>query len=341
MARLLIPILIVTLAPAVVIPLGLSKGFQFRQLINYNRLVDGVGRLRFLALIDRNKLRKLLTRSKHRAVLTWSKLLRLANRVKSLKLTCPAEIGELISRLRFPRVFSRSTFSEMMGHFSLLSRTAWSKLHDLIDRTELTGLVSRRNVSGLVDRIKFSLLREADPSRTIAGSAQLDLSVLNCRVQLTKRRKNDSIRDVFTVEICGSIRAPSDMHYTTLRASIEDVTDGPHKAVPVQARTKRWQTKDSPAFCYSADLGKLPNQVTTLSDWMAVARLNLDWLMFPRRGQRDLQFTASVVSEQTGKELGTAKYTFSYENPTLGYIDLRENVQRKKKHTKSAKNLSK
>jgi hypothetical protein len=307
MARLLIPILIVALAPAVVIPLGLSKGLQWRQLVNYNRLADGAGRFRLLALINRNKLRRLFARSKQKAVLIWSRLLRLANRVKSLILTRPAEIEELIGRLRFPRAFSRVAFSKMMGHFSLLSRAAWSKLHELMDRNELTGPVICQNVSRLVGRIKSSLLRKAAPGRTIVSSAEPDLSVLNCRVQPAKSQKDDSIRDVFTVEICGSISAPSDMHYATLRVSIEDVTDGPHKTVPLQARTKQWQMQDSPAFCYSADLGKLPNQVTTLSVWTMVAQLNLDWLMFPRKGKRYLQFTASVLSQQTGKELDTAQ----------------------------------
>ncbi len=283
MAKLLLPILILILAPAIAIPLSLSKGFQFRQLITHDRLADWTGRVRCLVLISRRKLLKLVARSKRRAALTWSTLLRLADRLKSLKLSWPGELKESLSISRFPRLVSRSM---------------------------------------------FSLLRVVDPSQSLAGSAQPDLNVLNCRVQLNKRRKDDSILDVFTVEICGSIRAPSNMHYTTLRASIEDVTNGACEAKPVQARAEQWKMQDSPAFCYSTDLGKLPNQVTILSNWTMVAQLNLDWLMFPRKGKRDLQLTASVVSQQTGKELGTAKYTFSYENPALGYIDLPENIQR-------------
>lgn len=328
MSKLVVPILIVTLPPAVVMFLGFSRGFQFRQLINHSRLVDGAGRVRFLALVSRRKLRRLLTRSKNSVSLLWFSLLRLVTRPKSLKLACPGELKESLSGFRVLRLVSRSTFSELMAHFSLLRRTTPSKLHDLIDHTELTSLINREKVSGLVNRIKFLLLRAVDHSQSIAGSAQLDLSVLNCRVQLNKQQKDDSVLDVFTVEICGSIRAPSDMHYTTLRASIEDVTDGPHKAKPVQARAKQWQMQDSPAFCYSTDLGKLPDKVTTLSSWTTVARLNLDWLMFPRKGKRVLQLTASIVSRQTGKELGAAKCTFSYENPALGYIDLPENIQR-------------
>lgn len=184
--------------------------------------------------------------------------------------------------------------------------------------------------TGLVDRIKFSLLRAVDPGQFIIGSPQPDLNGLNCRAQLNEQQKDDSIVDVFTVEICGSVRAPSNVHYATLQATIEDVTDGPRKAMPVQARVRHWQMQDSPAFCYSTDLGKLPDRVITLYDWTMVAQLNVEWLMFPRRGTRLLKLTASILSQKTGKTLGTAQHTFFYENPTLGYIDLPENAQRTK-----------
>ena len=328
MTKLLLPILIVTLAPAVIIPLGLSKGFQFRRLINYSRLVGAAGRIRCLILVSCRRLLELAARSKNRAALAWSSLLRWANRLKAIRLSWLGKFEESSSRFRFPRSVSRSTFLGLMGNLNHLSRTTWSKLQDLIYHTELTGPINRERIVDLVDRIKFSLLRVVGPSQSTAGSEQPDLNVLNCRVQLDKQQKDDSIVDVFTVEICGSIRAPSDMHYTTLRASIEDVTDGPHKAMPVQARAGHWQMQDSPAFCYSTDLGKLPDRVTTLSDWTIVAQLNVDWLMFPRRGTRVLKLTVSVLSQETGKALGTAHHTFSYENPTLGYIDVPANIQR-------------
>ena len=328
MAKLLLPILIVTLVPAVVIPLGLSKGIQFRQLIDYSRLAGAAGRVGYLASVSRRKLLELVARSKNGAALAWSSILRLPNRLKSLKLCWPGELKESRSRFGFPRLVSRSTFSELMGHSDHLSRTTGSKLHDLIDHTELTGPSSRERVVGLVDRIKFWLLCALDPSQRIIGSPQPDLNGLNCRVQLSEQQKDDSVVYVFTVEICGSIRAPSEMDYTTLRASIEDVTDGPHKAMPVNARASDCQMQDSPAFCYNMDLGKLPDRVTTLYDWTMVAHLNLNWLMFPRKGTRLLKFTVSILSQKTGKALCSAQHTFFYENPTLGYIDLPENAQR-------------
>lgn len=197
------------------------------------------------------------------------------------------------------------------------------------------------------------------------GSAKLRQAKrgpLNCRVQLTKQEKDDCVSDAFNVEICGSIPARRDTDYATLKVSIMDITDVPHeltaiswlkllykyrsfaleqlardKAKPVQALVKQWQIQewfpqggDPSVFCYNADLGKLHRQVTTLSDWMNVAQLRVDWLRFPRKGKRNLQFNTSILSRESGEELACGKCTFAYENPDFGYIDLEENIQRTK-----------
>ena len=88
--------------------------------------------------------------------------------------------------------------------------------------------------------------------------------------------------------------------------------------------------QNSPVFCYNTDLGKLPNEITTLSDWTTVAQLNSDWLIFPHKGQRNLQFTVSVLSRNSGEELANAQCTFIHENAEFGYIDIQENIQRTK-----------
>jgi len=160
---------------------------------------------------------------------------------------------------------------------------------------------------------------------------------LDCRVQLTRQKKDNCVFDAFDVEICGSISARRDTDNATLKVSIMDITDGAAKAKPVQARVKQWQIQDSspqgggpPIFCYNADLGRLPRQVTTLSDWMSVAQLHVDWLRFARKGKRNLQFNTSILSCESGKELACGKCTFAYENPDFGYIDLEENIRRTK-----------
>lgn len=168
------------------------------------------------------------------------------------------------------------------------------------------------------------------PNQIAEPSVQPDLNVLNCRVKLIRQEKDKSVFDVFTMEICGSVHAPSDMDYMIVRISIIDVTDGVDKAKPVHSRVKQWQMQDSPVFVYSCDVGKLPNAETTLSDLVAVGQVQLDWLTFPRKGKRDLQFSTSIWSRESGKELAFATCTFTYENATLGYIDLQENIQRAK-----------
>jgi len=59
-----------------------------------------------------------------------------------------------------------------------------------------------------------------------AKSRQAKRAPLNCRVELTKQEKDDSVFDAFGVEICGSIPTRRGTDYATLKVSIMDVTDG-------------------------------------------------------------------------------------------------------------------
>ncbi len=166
--------------------------------------------------------------------------------------------------------------------------------------------------------------------RSVEPSGQPKPDVLNCRVKLTKEKNANSILDTFSLEICGSIYAPSDRHYVIVKISVTDATDGIHEAKPVYSNVDQWQMKHSQVFCYSAELGRLPDSVTTLSDWMALARVPADWLTFPRKGRRNLQFRTSILSRQSGEQLACATCNFTYENDSLGYIDLKENSRRAK-----------
>ncbi len=211
--------------------------------------------------------------------------------------------------------------------FSLINRT---KLAELVSRLRSGDLISNFSFSGLINYIKVSVSPKANPNPGIKPSAQLDLTVLNCRVQLTKQQENNSDSDAFSVEICGSIHAPQDVSSANLSISIVDVTEPKSQGEPVQALVKQWQMPDSSVFCYNAELGKLPHQVTTISDWTSIALLRLDWLALPRKGKRELMFITSIFPAEGGEQLAWARCYFAYHNRDFGHLDLQENVQRAK-----------
>lgn len=194
----------------------------------------------------------------------------------------------------------------------------------------LPRLISRSEIQDSVSSAKFPASCQASSNQITESSELPDPRELNCRVQLTKQQEGEGVFAAFTVQIGGTIHAPGDMHHTTLQILITDVTDEVHDAKPIHSRLKQWQLQDSPTFCYNADLGRLPQQTTILSDWTDVAQLHLDWLMFPHKGQRNLQCTTSILSRRNGQELASATCYFTYDNPEPGYTELQENVQRTK-----------
>jgi hypothetical protein len=222
-------------------------------------------------------------------------------------------------------------FPGVIGRFRLKALDYWSKLLELVDSAVFRDLANQRRMPEKFSKIKSRLRNQAEPDRFQESSPPIDMRVLNCRIQWTKLEEENSVYDAFSLEICGSIHAPSDNCDTTLLISIMDVTDGATDAKVVQSRLRQWSSQDGPdpsAFCYRARLGKLPHRVTTLSDWTAIAQIRFDWLLFPRKGKRQLQFTTSIMSADSSQELARAQRLFTCENPAFGYMNLQENIER-------------
>ena len=224
--------------------------------------------------------------------------------------------------------------SSLMILFSLFNRT---KLVEFVSCLKSGDFISKLNFAALINYIKVSLSPNTNPHTCIKFSPELDLNVLNCRVKLSKQQSEGLISedggsdsDAFNVEICGSIHAPQDVSSANLSISIVDVTEPRTQGELVQARLKQWQMPDSSVFCYNAKLGKLPHQVTTISDWTSIALLRLDWLSLPRKGKRELMFITSIFPAEGVEQLAWARCYFAYHNRDFGYLDLQENVQRAK-----------
>jgi len=218
-----------------------------------------------------------------------------------------------------------------IGRLRLRVLDCWTKLLEIVDRTVFRDLASQLRMPEKFGNVKSRFLHQAQPDLFQESSPPIDMEVLNCRVQWTKLEEENSVYDAFSLEICGSIHAPNDMCETTLQISILDVTEGSPDARVVQSRLTQWSSPDGPdpsAFCYRARLGKLPHQVTTLSEWTAIAQIRFDWLLFPRKGKRQLQFNTSIMSADSNQQLAYAQCEFACENPAFGYMNLQENIER-------------
>ena len=293
MSRVLTAILFLTLAFGVMVLAWLAGRSKLAGLINASGLAG---------LLDRLNPRD--SRIRLRLAAFW-------NRCRSRAALCAAGLARSIRGLRLPN---------SAGGFAFVRSAVGLKLRRL---------AARRHFAAFIRRLSLRLPAGAASCRPDEGSgSQPDLSVLNCRVRLNRAEKDGPDSTAFAVDICGTIEAPADMHPATLRISIVDATDGVSRIVPVHARVKEWQMPDSPAFCYNADLGRLPHRVTTLTEWTTLAQVPVDCLLFPRKGQRVFRFHVLILSREDGCELARAEHAVDVENTEYGYIDSEENVER-------------
>jgi uncharacterized tellurite resistance protein B-like protein len=212
--------------------------------------------------------------------------------------------------------------------FNLVNR---KRLTEVINQLKSGSIFSHFNISDFINHFrKESVSKNNNPKPSVEVSSELDLTILNCRVKLSEYKDGDCISDAFEVEICGSIHTPREVQAATLKISITDITEPESEAKSIHGLVKQWQVSDSTEFCYNAKLGKLPHQITTMSDWTSIALLRLDWLELPRKGKRKLMFETSIFPDDGGERIAHASFVFEYDNPDFGYLDSRENIQRSK-----------
>lgn len=204
------------------------------------------------------------------------------------------------------------------------------RFSELINGLRSGDFIRHLSFSDMINSFKVAVSPQKKSKPSIELSPELDLTVLNCRVKMSKHQDGDSFYDAFNVEICGSIHARRDVQSASLSISIVDTTDPEPKPNPVQALVKQWQMPDSPVFIYNAKLGKLPNQVTTIPEWTSIALLRLDWLALPRKGKRELMFITLIFPAEGGEQLACSRCYFAYHNRDFGYLDSKENIQRSK-----------
>jgi uncharacterized tellurite resistance protein B-like protein len=158
----------------------------------------------------------------------------------------------------------------------------------------------------------------------------LDLGAFNCRARIGRQADGDTWRSVLVVDICGTIQAPGDGHGIDVRIELSDVTDGPNQPLSILNRPKHGPLNGSSHFVHQCDMGRLCRQTTVLQDWTAVAQIAPQWFVLPRRGPRQLKYTAAVVSRETGEQLACATCLGAYENTETGYLDVEDDIQRAK-----------
>lgn len=245
------------------------------------------------------------------------------------------KIHELINRLKIPEViaFIKPKVSR------ILQSVQWTKIsykiRQFIRISKLKEIFNNLHYGDRIGRFSSRFLQKSEARESSEISVAKESDTLNSRI-LLKNKKTDSDIDILTVEIYGSIRLneeDSENKTANLKISILDITDGIKKAEPVMARNKQCladgKTQQS-AFYHTTSLGRLIHQVTTISNWTAVAQIPLDKLYLARKGPRKLQFEISVFINGNSDELTNTKTIFEYDNPLTGYLDLKENIERTK-----------
>jgi len=145
--------------------------------------------------------------------------------------------------------------------------------------------------------------------------------IFDCKAQLTEDRA------FFDISIKGAIHSPKAGVKTILSVSIVDITEGVNKEKKLYQADNLQQLSE---FCYTKDIGVLPDGCVSFNDWMLVASVEAGQILFARKGGSNLRFKVSVLMDDLQAELAYAQADIFYENPELGYIDFEQNKSQTK-----------
>ena len=135
-----------------------------------------------------------------------------------LLMIATAIVAVLFSGL-IPRSKSETLFSYIKDKtFSIYSET----IH-LVSNIKFSDLKNLRSFSDLIGYSRSKKISVCESDLNTKSDTELDMNVLNCRVQLTKLKEGKKIYDALGVEICGSIHTPGDNHNASLFISISDI----------------------------------------------------------------------------------------------------------------------
>lgn len=189
--------------------------------------------------------------------------------------------------------------------------------------------VARRNVNGpRTDTESHSHASADTETQMQQEEPPPDDDECQCRVRLATQVDQDAEVAIFSVELRGNIEVPSEGGEALLHVAISDITDNFIDGSPVYARGEQYHMTRPTPFCCTTPLGHLPGGRTTLSDWTVVTRLRCDRLWLPRRGDRKLMFTCTVILDGADRELTSAENVCLYDNPDMGYLDFEQNCRR-------------
>lgn len=110
--------------------------------------------------------------------------------------------------------------------------------------------------------------------------------------------------------------------------SLSDVTDG---VMPVISLLDSFQYDESGAFYFESEVYQLFFFNAYFNSDLVILKIPIDFLVFPKRGYRELKITAGFTDEN-GTILVSDSDTIGFDSKKNGYIDLDQDVKQAKEH---------
>lgn len=145
------------------------------------------------------------------------------------------------------------------------------------------------------------------------------------KVDKTSQVLENQTFNVFKVGIKGNLTVPFPNYPAVFVTLMFDTTDGTKK--PVVSSVDAFRTADNVFFAHIPKPTPIPYQQTLINNWVDIVTIPIDVLVFPKKGNRKLEFTVKVMDcVNPTKTIAESSVSMNYENSKPGYEEIISNT---------------
>jgi len=148
---------------------------------------------------------------------------------------------------------------------------------------------------------------------------------LKCCIDVGRGIENDQ---VFTVKLRGSIHTDQAGRKVNLKLWLNELDESRGRIIPVYQKNKPDGQSEPLAFEYTCELGRLGEKEKKIVEWLSVAKIKPDWMIFSRKGNRRINARVKLICLDNSDVYAQCETKFEFNNQQWGYFDIAENAER-------------
>jgi hypothetical protein len=138
----------------------------------------------------------------------------------------------------------------------------------------------------------------------------------------------DDNQQLFTVKIKGTLTTNNKGAMVNIKILFDELDEIKQLYKPVYKKAEPQNDNTLVPFEYVSQIGRINEETKEFTDWIPVTKIQPQWMIFARKGNRRIKARIQLFDEQSSKILAQCSSIFEFHNRQQGYLDIAENTEK-------------